>query len=67
MSRNKVYNKKIRRQNIVMKTMILTYYYIISEGYLMLFQRSWSWMKLFNEAFFDGLCERWGGEKRYMQ
>lgn len=67
MSRNKVYNKKIRRQNIVMKTMILTYYYIISEGYLMLFQRSWSWMKLFNEAFFDGLHERWGGEKRYMQ
>ena len=33
----------------------------------MLFQRSWSWMKLFNEAFFDGLNERWGGEKRYMQ
>lgn len=67
MSRNKVYNKKTRRGNALRKVAVLTYYYVISQTYLLLWQRSIRWVKLFHEAFFDGLHERWGGEKKYMQ
>ena len=66
MSRNKVYNKKTRRGNSLRKVAVLTYYYVISQTYLLLWQRSIRWVKLFHEAFFDGLHERWGGEKKYM-
>lgn len=67
MSRNKVYNKKTRRGNMLRKVGVLTFYYVISQAYLLFGQRSLRWMRLFHEAFFDGLHERWGGEKRYMQ
>lgn len=66
MSRNKVYNKKTRRGNPLRKVAVLTYYYLISQGYLLLFQHSLAWMQLFHRAFFDGLNERWGGEKAFM-
>lgn len=66
MSRNKVYNKKTRQGNLLRKFAVLTYYYLISQTYLLLWQRSIRWMKLFHEAFCDGLKERWGGEKKYM-
>ena len=67
MSRNKVYNKKIQKRSVLKKSLVLAYYYLISEAYLLLFQRSWDWMKLFHKAFSDGLNERWGGEREYMQ
>lgn len=66
MSRNKVYNKKIRRGSPLRKVAVLTYYYLISQGYLLLWQRSLTWARLFHRAFCDGLHERWGGEKAYM-
>lgn len=66
MSRNKVYNKKTRKDNPIRKTAVLCYYYAISQAYLLICRRSLWWMRLFHEAFFDGLYERWGGERKYM-
>ena len=67
MSRNKVYNKKTRRGPILRKVAVLTYYYIISQTYLLLFQHSLRWVRLFHQAFTDGLHEHWGRERQYMQ
>ena len=67
MSRNKVYNKKTRRGNPLRKVAVLTFYYVISQTYLLFGQRSLTWMRLFHRAFFDGLHERWGGERDYMK
>ncbi len=66
MSRNKTYNKKTADGPWIRKMCVLTYYYIISQAYLLLCKRSISWASLFHNAFMDGLQERWGRETKYM-
>ena len=66
--RNVVYNKKIKTRDGWLKKVIkLVSYFFIHVAFFLLKKPSFKWMKLFFNAYFDGILGIWGKQYRFLK